>query len=141
MSPCHTWGLRSEAETSTTSATGFFSILCPNIMETKENQSCTRNCFESGVISQHPYLKTGRIFFLHVFPVFETRNVCLLPCVRMETMMGRWGCHCMCPCGESLGERRGGTSSPATCFEFSLLPQRPTGLFSSGHVCSQHPQS
>lgn len=96
MNPCHTWGLRSEAEISTTSATGFFSILCPNIMETKENQSCTRNCFESGVISQHPYLKTGRIFFLHVFPVFETMNVCLLPCVRMETMMGRWGCHCMC---------------------------------------------
>lgn len=63
-----------------TSEASFLSILSSNIMETKENQSYTLNCFENGVISQHPYCETGRILFsLCVSFYYWLNKECLLP--------------------------------------------------------------
>ena len=78
------------------SATGFLSILCPNIMETNKNQRCTWNCFENVIISQHPYWETRRTFCLCLFDYWLNKE-CLHPtCIKMQARE-RLGLQC-CPC-------------------------------------------
>lgn len=136
MGPCHTWELGAKAETSP-SASGLLPILCSNAIETK-SQRYTLNCFENGVLSQHPSWGTGSIFFSCISVYYWLQRECSLPgCTRIETRewLYFWCWHCEClylfvfVCGEwivgnVLGQKFKGNNNELFSFFISEILAR-----------------